>query len=141
LEQLLVLETMSVRLLAIPGAFEISPQTETTQLTSTESIRKLVPVPPRDYGRWLWHVTPKKSGKHQLTLHVSAGLKDSNGAQTTLPVDDREFTVAVRVQIVQSGVRLGLKFAALVVVALFGAMTQDYWWPKIRAAIQLLNPH
>jgi hypothetical protein len=81
-------------------------------------------------------VTPKKSGRQELTVKVSADLSDSRGAATTEPYEDRTFSVKVGATLGQKSVR-ALKWtaAAGAIGALAAACTQEFWWPRLKALL------
>ncbi len=130
-----ILETMSVSLYARGGAFEIERQSETTQLVAGEQL-KGTPFEQADYGRWIWLVTPRKSGAHLLFVKVSASLKDSRGLPTSASLPDREFPVSVSVNAGKTTVlllRRGLiGIGGAVGAGLLGSITQELWWPRLK---------
>ncbi len=134
-----ILETMSVSIYAKGGAFDIERQSETTQLVSSEHLKGTA-FEQADYGRWVWQVTPRKTGAHQLFVRVSASLKDSRGLPTSTSLPDREFPVSVSVHTGKTAVRIvrrGLLAAGGTVGAgLLGAITQEMWWPKLKVLLQ-----
>lgn len=137
-ENIPIVETMSVSLYARGGAFEIERQSETTQLVKTDALKGTA-FEGTDFGRWTWLVTPKKTGAQQLCVKVSAGLKDSRGVPTTATLPDREFAVSVSVHAGKETMKvlgrvLGVGGGAIA-AALIGAMTQDLWWPKVKALL------
>lgn len=135
-----ILETMSVSLYAKGSTFEIERQSETTQLVSGGDQLKGTPFEQANYGRWIWLVTPRKTGAHMLFVRVSASLKDSRGLPTSASLPDREFPVSVSVHAGKTTIRilrrglLGLGGAAG--AGLLGAITQDLWWPKLKILLQ-----
>jgi len=134
-----IVETMSITLVSSPGAFDIERQSETTQLVMNDLIAGSA-FEKEDFGRWTWLVTPKKPGMHQLYLKVSAGLKDSRGVPTSARLPDREFRVTVSVHAGKETLRFlrrtALAFGGALGAALLGVITQELWWPKIRALLQ-----
>lgn len=137
-----ILETMSVSIYTKGGAFDIERQSETTQLVSGEHLKGTA-FEQADYGRWVWQVTPRKTGAHQLFVRVSASLKDSRGLPTSTSLPDREFPVSVSVHTGKTAVRIvrrGLLAAGGAVGAgLLGAITQELWWPKLKTLLQSLG--
>jgi hypothetical protein len=93
-----------------------------------------------EFGRWTWLVTPLKPGAHHLILKVSAGLKDSRGVPTSVPLPDREFKVTVAVDARKATIavlsRIGIAFGGAIGAALLGIITQELWWPKIKVMLQ-----
>lgn len=134
-----IVETMSISLISSPGAFDIERQSETTQLVMNDLIADTA-FEKEDFGRWTWLVTPKKPGAHQLILKVSAGLKDSRGVPTSARLPDREFKVAVSVNAGKATVRFlsrtAIAVGGAIGAALLGTITQELWWPKIKAFLQ-----
>jgi hypothetical protein len=131
-EELPIVETMTVELSGSPGAFRIVRQTRPTQLVKSSLIWN-EPFEDQRFGRWLWHVTPKVSGTHELVVKVSADLNDSRGVATTEAYGDRAFIVKVRVNIGQASVRVLKWTAAGAVSGLAGAYTHEVWWPKLKS--------
>lgn len=138
-EDLPIVETMSASLHSDSGAFEIHSQTEAVQLIMRDHL-KGTPFEQAAYGRWLWLVTSRKTGAHQLYVRVSAALKDSRGISTSITLPDREFEVSVAVHAGRATVqvlRRGIPAVGGVIGAgLLGAITQDLWWPKLKALLQ-----
>lgn len=138
-EDLPIVETMSVSLYGEPGAFAIDRQSETSQLVMSDLL-KGTPLETQDFGRWVWLVTPKKTGTHQLYVKVSAALKDSRGVATTTKLPDKEFKVSVSVHTGNAiGAVLKRAVPALALAALGGliaAFSRDVWWPKLYAVLK-----
>jgi hypothetical protein len=133
-EDLPIVETMTVDLYGSPGAFKIVRQSRATQLVKSSLIWSLPPDEMR-FGRWAWHVTPKKRGAHELVVKISADLSDSRGVATTEPYEDRTFSVRIRVNYAHASVLVLKWSAAGAVSALGGASTQEIWWPKLKALL------
>lgn len=133
-EELPIIETMTVDLYDSSGAFRIVRQSRQTQLVKSSLIWN-APFDDQKFGRWLWRVTPKRSGTHVLVVKVSADMSDSRGVATTEPYLDRLFAVKVRVNVGQASVRVLKWTAAGAVSGLAGAFTQEIWWPKLRAML------
>jgi len=133
-EELPIIETMTVDLYGSPDAFRIVRQSRATQLVNSSLIWN-TPFDDQRFGRWLWHVTPKKSGTHKLVVKVSADMSDSRGVATTEPYGDRTFSVKVRVNLGQASVRVLKWTTAGAVSGLAGAYTHEVWWPKLRALL------
>lgn len=137
-ENIPIVETMSVSLYARGGAFEIERQSETTQLVKADAVRDTL-FGTTDFGRWVWLVTPKKTGAHNLVVKVSAGLKDSRGVPTSATLPDREFTVSVSVHAGRATAKALGRFlpaaGGVIVASVVGAITQDYWWPWLKALL------
>lgn len=137
-ESIPIVETMSVSLYARGGAFDIERQSETTQLVKTDALKGTA-FEGSDFGRWTWLVTPKRTGAHQLYVKVSAGLKDSRGVPTTATLPDREFAVSVSVHAGKETMKVLGRFlgvgGGVIAAALVGAITQDLWWPKLKALL------
>ena len=135
-EDLPVMESMSVILHSNSGAFDIEHQSEMTQLVMSDHLKGTA-FESADFGRWIWLVTPRQRGAHQLFVRVSASLKDSRGLPTTTTLPDREFKVSVSVHAGRATVkalRSGIPtIIGVVGAALLGAITQDLWWPAIKA--------
>jgi hypothetical protein len=84
------------------------------------------------FGRWLWKVTPKKSGTHELIVKVSADLSDSRGVSTSEPYGDRMFSIGVRVNYGTASLRVSKWAATGAVTGLVGAYTHEVWWRKAK---------
>ena len=83
IEDIRVSELMKVRLSG--NAFEIFPLNEEKQVVEVS-----------DHTEWAWDVTPKKSGKQILHLHVTMIIRlSSNEYSKDHPVLDREIVVKV----------------------------------------------
>jgi hypothetical protein len=78
IEDLPIVETMTVNLYGSPDAFEIAPQSRATQLVIGSLIWKKSFDQER-FGCWRWHVKPKRAGSQELIIKVSADLSDSRG--------------------------------------------------------------
>jgi hypothetical protein len=133
-EDVPIVQTMTVNLYGSPGAFEIVRQSRGTQLV-LGSLLSNSPFNGERFGRWIWQVTPKKSGTHDLVVHVSADLSDSRGIATTEAYRDRIFVVKVGVNFGQASVRVLKWTAAGAVSGLAGAYSKEIWWPKIKAML------
>jgi hypothetical protein len=133
-EELPIVETMTVDLYGSPGAFKIVRQSRATQLVKSSLIWSL-PLDEMRFGRWIWHVTPKKRGTHEFVVKISADLSDSRGVATTEPYEDRTFSVRVRVNYAHAAVRV-LKWSVAVAAGVLGAaFTQELWWPRLKALL------
>jgi hypothetical protein len=141
-ENIPIVETMSVSLYSRGGAFRIERQSETTQLVKKDQVKNTL-FGSADFASWTWLVTPNKTGAHNLCVKVSAGLKDSRGVPTSPSLPDREFKVSVSVHAGRTAVQVLWRFLPVaggaVAAALIGAITQEFWWPKIRALLQGLG--
>jgi hypothetical protein len=80
-------------------------------------------------------VTPKRSGTHELVVHVSADISDSRGIATTEAYRDRVFVVKIGVNFGQASIKVLKWTAAGAVSGLAGAYSKEIWWPKIRAIL------
>jgi hypothetical protein len=129
-----IVETMSVSLYGAPGAFTIERQSETSQLVMSDLL-KGTPLETQDFGRWVWLVTPRQTGTHQLYVKVSAALKDSRGVPTTTKLPDKEFKVSVSVHAGNATIAVIKRtLPALILAGLGGlvaAFSRDVWWPKL----------
>ncbi len=122
-----------------PGAFDIVARSEKDQLVKPDLVLG-TPFHSNDFGRWVWLVTPRRTGEHTLLVKVSAAIRDSRGLPTTSSLPDKTFAVSVRVQIVRAvvsaitGAAPELAWVAIttVVGSIVGILTKDYWWPAIR---------
>jgi hypothetical protein len=134
-EDIPIVETMSVSLMCEPGAFDIVPRSEKDQLVKPDLVLGTA-FHSDDFGRWMWLVTPLRSGEHTLLVKVSAAIRDSRGLPTTSSLPDRTFAVSVRVRIARAAVsalvRAGPRLAWVVATTIVGILTKDYWWPAIR---------
>jgi hypothetical protein len=133
-EELPIVETMTVDLHGSPGAFAITRRSRPTQLVKGSLIWNTAFADQR-FGRWLWDVTPKKLGTHELVVTVSADMSDSRGVATSESYADRTFTVKVHVSVAQASVRVLGWTAAGTLSGLVGAYTHEIWWPKLRALL------
>lgn len=139
-EKLPILETMTIHLSgSSSGEFKIDPLTRETQLVLMDNISDRAPgfVAAEMYGRWLWHVTPNKTGKHHLIVRVSADLADSRGIPSSAALPDKFFKVVVRVGYARRAAQISkwltTTAAGAVVATLVGAYTQDAWWPVLQS--------
>ena len=141
-EDVPIVETMSVSLYGAPGAFTIERQSETSQLVMSDLV-KGTPLESEDFGRWVWLVTPRKTGTQQLYVKVSAALKDSRGVPTTAKLPDKEFRVSVAVHTGRATIAVVKRtLPALLLAALGGlvaAFSRDVWWPKLYATLRGLG--
>lgn len=141
-EDIPIVETMSVSLYGGSGAFTIERQSETSQLVMSNVI-KGTPLETEDFGRWVWLVTPRKTGTHQLFVKVSAALKDSRGVPTTTKLPDKEFKVAVSIHTGKTTVAVIKRSLPTLILAglggLVAAFTRDVWWPKLYALLKGLG--
>src|SRR5215831_6763610 len=142
-------ETMTIDLYGSPGAFSIVRQSSPAQLVGGRQMDRILgarhasnelTLQPETFdedrfSRWLWHVTPKKSGTHELIVKVSADISDSHGVATTEPYVDRIFRVKVHVNLGRASMQVLKWTAAGAVSGLAGAYTQEIWWPKLRALL------
>jgi hypothetical protein len=131
-EDLPIVETMMVDLYGSPGAFQIVRQSRATQLVKS-SLMWNTSFDQQKFGRWLWNVTPKKSGTHELIVKVSADLSDSRGVSTSEPYGDRMFSIGVRVNYGRASVRVLKWVTTGAVTGLVGAYSHEVWWPKVNA--------
>lgn len=141
-EDIPIVETMSVSLYGGPGAFTIERQSETSQLVMSDLV-KGTPLETQDFARWVWLVTPRKTGTHQLYVKVSAALKDSRGVSTTTKLPDKEFKVSVSVHTGNAAIAvIKRSLPALILAGLGGlvaAFSRDVWWPKLHVVLQGLG--
>ena len=131
---------MTVELIGPRDVFGIEPQSERTQLVKGDAA-KVYGIVSHEFGRWLWAATPRKSGTHELSVKVSANLADTRGIASTASLPDRTFKVKVEVNYVEASISAakwvcGWTVAALI-AGMIGAVTQDIWWPKLRAILGL----
>ena len=131
MEELPIVETMTVNLYGSAGAFEIVRQSRETQLVKSSLIWNTT-FDQQKFGRWLWHVTPKTTGTYELIVAVSADLSDSRGVSTSEPYRDRMFPISVRVNYGRASARVLKWTVAGAVTGLAGAFTHDVWWPKLK---------
>lgn len=133
-EELPIVESMSVVLQAAPGAFEIEARAPDQQLVKRDVLAG-TGLEGNDFGRWIWHVTPRKLGAQQLVVQVSATVRDSRGVPASVALPDKSFPVAVAVSVRSSASRFvkwavpGLTLAVL--TGIVGGFTRDYWWPAL----------
>ena len=135
LEDVPIVETMSVSLVCEPGEFDIEPRSQEAQLVKPDLVRGTA-FHQSDFARWTWFVTPRQRGKHTLLVKVSAALRDSRGLPTTSSLPDKIIAVTVQVHFARAAVGAIGYLAPLIlsgiVTALVGIITKDYWWPAIR---------
>jgi hypothetical protein len=134
IENLPIVETMTVNLYGSPGAFQITRQSRGTQLVAGTLIGASSLDHDR-FGRWLWEVTPKRTGTHELIIKVSADLSDSRGVATSESYPDRMFSVSVRVNYASASMRVVKWTATGAVTGLAGAYTHHVWWPKVKVML------
>ena len=141
-EDIPIVETMSVSLYGGPGAFTIERQSETSQLIMSDLVKGTL-LETQDFGRWVWLVTPRKTGTHQLYVKVSAALKDSRGVPTTTKLPDKEFNVSVSVHAGDATIAVVKRtLPALILAGLGGlvaAVSRDVWWPQLHVILQGLG--
>ena len=74
-----------------------------------------------------------------MFVRVSASLKDSRGLPTSTTLPDKEFEVSVSVHAGRAAIkalRRGIPaIIGIVGAALVGAITQDVWWPALKALL------
>jgi len=134
-EEMSIVETMAVSLVAEPRIFDIEERSPRDQLVKPDVI-KGTPLEQHDFAKWMWVVIPRKRGKHKLYVKISAALKDSSGLPAKSELPDKMFPVVVKVRVTRAVLgavsRLTVGLAGAVATALVGAFTKDYWWPIIR---------
>jgi hypothetical protein len=130
---------MAVSLAAEPGDFDIDERSLREQLVRTDVV-KGTPLEQHDFGKWMWVVTPRRRGRHQLYVKISAAIKDSRGLPVASALPDKTFpiTVNVRVSRVIAGIvsRGAAGIVWVIISTLVGAFTKDYWWPIIRKLLE-----
>ena len=133
-EDISTVETMTVAL-KCKGGLKIERQSRSTQLVKGALLRKLV-SDRRQFGRWLWRVTPKEVGVHELLITITGDLTDSRGVATSAALPDRVFSIRVRVnyrQVAVAALQWGTTgLGSMVVAGLVGAFTQEFWWPTLK---------
>jgi hypothetical protein len=133
-EDLQIVETMTVELSAMPGAFKIDRQSRNTQLVANADGVSVLDA--EKFGRWTWHVTPLRRGKHDLLVKVSGEVVDSRGVQGSAVLPDRVFKVQVRVSYRNFAStafpKIALWVAGGAVTGLVSAATREYWWPIVQ---------
>jgi len=134
-EDIQTVETMTVALTCKDG-LKIERQSRSTQLVKGALLRKLV-SDRRQFGRWVWRVTPTKPGVHKLSITITGDLTDSRGVATSAALPDRVFTVRVKVNYARATMA-ALKWGAtgvgsMLLAGLIGAFTQEVWWPTVKA--------
>jgi hypothetical protein len=130
-EDVPIVETLNVDLHGSPGAFDITRQSRQTQLVKGSLIWNTA-FDQQRFGRWLWNVTPKKRGTHELVVKVSADLSDSRGVTTSQPYSDRMFSIAVRANQGNTAVRMLMWAATGAAACLVGTYAHETWWPKVK---------
>ncbi|MGE3251893.1 MAG: hypothetical protein AB7L26_16830 [Hyphomonadaceae bacterium] len=132
-----LVESMTVILKGPPGVFKIEGGKPETQLVGKAS-GSGANFQQHEFGRWDFDVTPLKVGRHKLGVVVSGEVTGASGkAQTTLA--PRTFDVEVVVgasTILHHVARAGWGLIALLFASFVGAITQDLWWPPLRAAME-----
>jgi hypothetical protein len=140
-EDISIVETMTVEL-ASSGGLKIERRSRRTQLVKGPVLRAAASEQ-KQFGRWVWHVTPKKVGTHELFVKVSADLNDSRGVATSITLPDRLFAVKVKVNYAEMSFSLA-KWAAtgvssLLIAGFVGSYTQEVWWPTLRGWLAILG--
>jgi hypothetical protein len=134
-EETPIVETMAVSLVAEPGIFDIEERSPRDQLVIRDLV-KGTPLEQHDFAKWIWVVIPRKRGRHELYVKISAALRDSRGLPAASELPDKIFPVTVKVRVASAVLgavsRLTVGLAGTVATALVGAFTKDYWWPIIR---------
>ncbi len=135
-----IVETMTVALDGPAGAFDIVPRSQATQFVQP-STSVLEAFGGNPFASWEWDVTPRTAGNHQLRVRVSATVHDSRNTATTIALPDRVFPIDVRVDYGRSAGRFLLRalvWAALTIgAALLGIYTQEIWWPELQEVLGL----
>lgn len=141
-ERLRLVETMTVELLGAADAFLIEPQSPPTQDISDQGSH-VIGIVSQDFGRWVWHVTPRKAGTHELTVKAVAHYPDSRGVPTAKALPDKLFTLTVVVNYAQSSLGLlsrgGKLLIAGALTTLGGYLTKDLWGPLFSAWRMILE--
>ena len=141
-EDLPIVETMTVELVAPESAFDIVAQTPATQLVSSDLLKGTA-LSQSEYGRWLWRVTPNRRGTHELVVQVSAVVADRHNVAASVVLPDKSFVVHVRVNVGASSLTaakwLLSGLAGMLLAALVSAMTAEWWWPPIKAFLEGLR--
>lgn len=119
-----IIESMTVRLFAPQGGFEIGGASPETQIVDAGGVSTA-------YGRWLWTVTPLRRGHHRIQICISAQVKTNDGlpAHSTLPDQIIEIEVAVNYKSV--AVQAAVVSSGAMASAFLGAIASDKW-PAIR---------
>jgi hypothetical protein len=135
-----IVETMALALYCPYGGFRIEPLSEYEQLVIKDVIKDSE-LHNRDYGRWRWRVTPRRTGVTQLALRVSARVFDSHGhpAHHTL-VPDKTFRIDVRIN-KKAIARKALWWFVVTVpaaglVTLWNTALREELWPLVRDFIK-----
>lgn len=141
-EDLKIVETMTVELSsAEPGAFEIVGQSRPTQLVRSDTLKGVI-LDTQNFGRWIWHVTPLQTGRHELLLRVSGELIDSSGIQGSAVLPDRLFRVTIKVDFVRAASKALGHYAwyglGIVVTGIISAATREIWWPYVKPWLEEL---
>lgn len=134
-EHVPIVETMAVSLVCEPGAFHVVARSKEEQLVKPDIVKGTA-FHQTDFGKWIWLVTPRKSGEHTLLVKVSARIRDSRDLPSTATLPDKIIGVTVQVNVrravLEAARRAAPHFAWAIVTALVGVFTRDYWWPTIR---------
>jgi hypothetical protein len=137
-----MVETMSIKLLAPDGAFDIEARSAETQLVKKD-VLKGSPLEGlvANFGQWIWTVTPKQRGSHPLELSISASVRDARGLPGSATLPNQTIPIEVAVSLTVTSHRLFWWIlsagASGAVTTLVGAITRDYWWPVLKNWLSL----
>jgi hypothetical protein len=135
-----IVETMALALYCPFGDFEIEPMSESEQLVIKDVVRGSA-LYARDYGRWRWRVTPRRTGPSRIALRVTARVLDSHGlpAPHTL-VPDKTFRIDVRINKKAIARKafwwLAVTVPAAAIVTLWNTALKETVWPLVRDLIK-----
>lgn len=89
------IDTLSLGLQASRDAFEIERQSDRTQMMG--AINNLTVQDAARFGRWIWLITPNAAGPQNLSIRISALVRDATGTPTPVAIPDRRMTIDVQI--------------------------------------------
>lgn len=137
-----MVETMSIKLLAPDGAFDIEARSPETQLVKKDVLKgSPLEALVANFGQWIWTVTPKERGSHALQLSISASVRDAGGSPANAALPHQAIPIDVEVSLTMTSRRLFWWIlsagATGAVTTLVGAITRQYWWPALQGWLSL----
>jgi hypothetical protein len=135
-----IVEVMTVSIRRDPREFTLEQQTPATQLVGGPFIEGLG-ADQRRFGRWIFYLTPLKSGKRQLFIEVAGQIYSEDGHPGARHLPTKTLVVDVRISgkaIVVAMARSMAAFVGVTFTAVIGAVTQEWWWPPVREFLATL---
>lgn len=143
IESLPTVELMSVRIRGKPTEFHIASMSPKTQLIGGPYVDGFGPAQ-REFGEWHFEITPIKSGVRTLFIEVAGEVHGENGLAGSRRLEPREYSIDVRVSArlqLRRGMRLAVGLGGAAITGLIGAITQEIWWPHVRALLAAMFGH